>query len=233
MRRFGMLICAAVAIAPSVVAADLTPAEALAKTLAKMDEAAARFKGFSAQLERVSHQDAIHEHEIETGKILVKRLKGKDLHVRIEFEKPESKLAVFNGNKVEVYYPKSGLIQTYELGRSKSMVDVLVALGFGGNSKDLLKDYTVELGGPETVAGEITTRLQLIPKTQIMLEQYKRVELWISDKSGYTVRQKFYPSGKDYDQATYTNVKSNVDVPDSAFRLEPPKGTKRETVIKK
>jgi outer membrane lipoprotein-sorting protein len=220
---------AAAALAPWGAAAD----RSLAETLAKMDEAAARFKGFSANMEHLQHMDQIHEDDRESGAILVKRPRPKDLHVKVEFQKPEPKVAVTDGSKVEVYYPHSGQIDKYELGRRRSLVDMFVAQGFGGTSKDLLNVYEVKLGGAEMVAGESATRLELIPRSQVMLEQYKKIDLWISDKSGYTVQQKFYENGKDYQLITYTNVKINPVILDSAFTLDAPKGTKRETVIKK
>jgi outer membrane lipoprotein-sorting protein len=234
MRRFEtrlMLLCVTIAATPfGAPAADRT----LPETLAKMDEAAARFKGFSANMEHLSHFDVIHEEEMESGVILMKRPKPKDVHIRIELQKPEPKVVVTDSTKVEVYYPRSGQIDKFELGRRRSLVDMFVAQGFGGTSADMAKDYSVKLGGAEIVAGENATRLELVPKSDVMLEQYKRVDLWISDKSGYTLQQKFYErNGKDYHVITYTNVKINPEIPDSAFKLEVPKGTKRETVIKK
>jgi outer membrane lipoprotein-sorting protein len=205
----------------------------LAETLAKMDQASSHFKALSASVEYVSHMEAIHEDDSQTGTILVKRPKPKELHVKISIEKPDAKVAVTDGSKVEVYYPRSGETQKVELGHRKSLVDMILTLGFGGTSRELQNDYTVKLVGPETVAGESTTRLELTPKTKDMLEQWKKIDLWISDKSGYTVQQKFYDRGKDYTLITYTSVHLNPEIPDTAFKLDVPKGTKRETVIKK
>lgn len=210
-------------------AADLS----LAQTLAKMDQAATRFKALSAKVEYVSHMEAIHEDDSESGAILVKRPRTKELHVKITIDKPDSKVAVTDGNKVDVYYPQSGEIQRLELGHRRSLVDMILALGFGGTSRELENDYSIALGGTEKVAGEIATRLELIPKSPDMLEQWKKIDLWISDKSGYTVQQKFYEHGRDYTLITYTGVQLNPDIPDSAFKLEVPKGTKRETLNKK
>jgi outer membrane lipoprotein-sorting protein len=224
------VFCAAVAmVATPLAAAD----RSLAETLAKMDQASARFKGLSANVEYVSHMEAIHEDDSQTGTILVKRPKPKDLHVRISIEKPDAKVAKTDGSKVEVYYPHSGDIQIIELGHRKSLVDMILTLGFGGTSRELQTDYDVTRVGQETVVGESATRLELTPKMRDMLEQWKKIDLWISDKSGYTVQQKFYDRGKDYTLITYTSVQLNPEIPDSAFKWEVPKGTKRETVIKK
>jgi outer membrane lipoprotein-sorting protein len=224
------MLCATLAVvgAPFVVAAA---DPSLAETLARMDQAASRFKGLSANVEYVSHMEAIHEDDAETGTILVKRPKPKDLHVKIAIEKPDPKVAVTDGSKVEVFYPRSEEIQRIELGHKKSLVDMILALGFGGTSRELQSAYSVKLMGVETVAGENATRLELIPKSPEMLEQWKKIDLWVSNKSGYTLRQKFYENGGDYTLITYTNVQPNPEIPDSAFSL--PKGTKRETLNKK
>lgn len=83
------------------------------------------------------------------------------------------------------------------------------------------------------MAGESTTRLELIPKSKDMLEQWKKIDLWISDTSGNAVQQKFYERGMDYTLITYTNVQPKSDIPDSVFKLDVPKGTKREPLNRK
>ena len=82
-----------------------------------------------------------------------------------------------------------------------------------------------------TVAGEAATRLELTPKSQEMLEQWKKIDFWISDKTGYAVQQKFYQAGHDYLLVTYTNVQPRADIPDSEFQL--PKGAKKQPLNKK
>ena len=226
------LVCALAAMVGMPFRATAA-AHSLADTLAKMDQAASRFKGLSANVDYVSHMEAIHEDDSESGTILVKRAHPKDLHVRIAIDKPDPKVAVTDGKKVDVYYPRSGEVQRLELGHRRSLVDLILALGFGGNSRELQSAYSVKLGGAETVAGESTTRLELVPQSPEMLQQWKNIDLWISDKSGYTVQQKFYEHGRDYTLITYTSVQFNPEIPDSKFNLDVPKGTKREPLNKK
>lgn len=226
------LLCAAAAVltAPrGAAAAD----RSLAETLARMDEAAAKFKALSASVAYVSHMEAIHEDDSESGTILVKRPRPKDLHVKIAIEKPDPKVAVTDGGKVEVYYPRNGEVQKIELGHRRSLVDMILALGFGGTARELQSAYAVKLGGAEAVAGESATRLELTPKSPDMLAEWKRIDLWISDKTGYTLQQKFYDRGKDYTLITYTGMRLNLKIPDADFKLDVPKGTKRETLNKK
>ncbi len=222
------LFLAAVAMfAPQAHAADLT----LAETLAKMDQVAAHFKGLSANIQSVQHMNAIHEDDVQSGSILVKRTGRNNLHIKVSFDKPEQKIAISEGKKIDVYYPASAEIQEVDVGSKRSMLDMILALGFGGSSKELQADYQVTLGGPDTVAGEAATRLELIPKAPEMLEQWKKIDLWISDKTGYAVQQKFYQPGQDFMLITYTNAQARPDIPDSEFAL--PKGAKKEPLNKK
>ena len=206
----------------------------LAAVYARIDAAAARFKGLTANIRRLDHMEVIHEEDVETGTIKVKRQKPKELLVRMDIQGTNPKQAVVNGCKAQVYYPNNpGEIQELELGKKKSLVDQYLALGFGGSSSDLRAAYVVKPGGEETVAGEATTRLELTPRSSELLDAWKRIDLWISDKGGYAVQQKLYEKGKDYILITYTNIELNPTIPDSAFHLDVPKGTKKEILLRK
>jgi hypothetical protein len=65
----------------------------------------------------------------------------------------------------------------------------------------------------------------MLPKSEGMLKYIKRCDLWISDK-GVTTQQKFFESGKDYSLATYSRIVLTSNLPDSAVKLEIPKGVK-------
>jgi outer membrane lipoprotein-sorting protein len=88
------------------------------------------------------------------------------------------------------------------------------------------------LVGVENVGSEKTTRLQLIPKSKELLAHLLRVDLWISDSLGVPIQQKFYTPGDNYNLCTYSDVMKNPNLPDSAVKLNLPKGTKREHPLK-
>jgi outer membrane lipoprotein-sorting protein len=98
-------------------------------------------------------------------------------------------------------------------------------LGFGSNSAELKSAYTVTLGGVDSINGEKTTRILLVPKDREILARVKQCELWISDK-GWTVQQKFHTEGGDYMLSTYSNMKLNPNIADKDLKLELPKGVK-------
>jgi outer membrane lipoprotein-sorting protein len=200
----------------------------LAATLARMDEAAARFKGLQADVQKIAHTAVINVDSVDVGTIAVKRPKPYDIRVRIDFQAPNPRQVVIEGVKGAIYYPGINTVQEYNLGKSRSLVEQFMLLGFGSNSKDLESAYSIRLGGPEAVAGQESTRLELIPKSQDVLAHLKRVDLWISDTMGIAVQQKLYETGGDYLLATYTNIKLRPNLPDSAVKLDLPKSVKRE-----
>jgi len=200
----------------------------LETTLASMDQSAAKFTGLSADLRRAHHTAVINEDTLDIGTILIKRPKAHDTRMLIDVKQPDPKQAAIDSRKLQIYEPKSQIVTEYDLGKYRAMVDEYLLLGFGNSSKELQNSYSIALGGPETLGGEKTTRLELIPKTQEALAHLKRVDLWISDTTGLPVQQKFYLPGGDYDLATFGNMKLNPNLPDSAVKLDLPRGVKRE-----
>jgi len=200
----------------------------LEATLARMDQAAAKFKGLQADMEEISHTAVINEDSVTVGTIAVKRPKPYDIRVLFDLKPPNPRKVMIAGTKAAIYYPGINTVQEWDLGKDRSLVEQFMLLGFGSNSKDLESAYSIRLGGPETVAGQESTRIELIPKSQDVLAHLKRVDLWISDAMGIAIQQKLYETGGDYLLATYTNIKLRPNLPDSAVKLDLPKSVKRE-----
>jgi outer membrane lipoprotein-sorting protein len=214
---------AALAPAFGASAAD----NSLAATLARVDQAAANFKSVSADIRKTSHTAVINENTNDSGKILVKRVRGREVRYFAEFGPQNPMKVLVAGHTAEVYYPNSKTVQIYDLGKYKGMVNQFLLLGFGSNARDLENAYSIKLGGTETVAGQKTTRIELTPKSKDVAANITKVDLWIADDtddSGTVVQQKVYEPGGDYLLATYTNIKINPEIPDSAMKLEIPKG---------
>src|SRR6476659_4158377 len=75
----------------------------LQEVLAKMDSAAPKFSGMSADLEKVDYTKVIDDKSIESGSILVRRPKPHDLQVKIEIVKPDQRFITLSGQKAELY----------------------------------------------------------------------------------------------------------------------------------
>ena len=195
----------------------------LASVLAHMDGAAATFQNLTADFRRVSHTAVINEDTVDTGTLYVKRPKASDVRMRFDFQPPNPKQVEFSGHTALVYTPKNNEATEYDLTKQKGLIDQFLLLGFGSNSRELQKAYSIRMGGAETIGGQKTVRLELTPKSKEALEHLKKVDLWISDATGVAVQQKLYEAGGDYMLATYTNMKLNEKLPDSAFKLNLPK----------
>jgi outer membrane lipoprotein-sorting protein len=143
----------------------------------------------------------------------------------IDFQQPDQKKVMIAGTKVDIYYPKTQIVQEIDLGKNhRGQVEQFLLLGFGSNSKDLESAYHIRMVGPEAVADEPATRIELVPKSKDLLAQFPKFELWISDATGIAVQQKMYQPGGDYSLATYTKMQANANIPDSDVKLNLPKG---------
>jgi len=223
---FGVAVLGAI---PKAGRRGAASTDSLEATLAKIDEAAPGFRSLAADVHKISHTAVINEDTVDEGSILVKRPRPRDMRMLVDIKKPDPKIVAVAGRKVEIYYPKMNTVQEYDAGKQRALLDQFFLLGFGSSVADLKSGYDIRLAGNETVAGQKTTRLELIPKSKDVLTHLKKVELWISDATGLAVQQKFHLPGGDYTLATYTKMKLNPNLPDSALKLNLPKGVKRET----
>jgi outer membrane lipoprotein-sorting protein len=191
--------------------------------LSRMDQNAAAFKSMSAKLRHVSYVDVIKESDIKTGTIGMKRAR-KEAMVLVQFTAPDPKSVAVSGTRIEVYLPNMKTVEVYDFGKS---VEKYLALGFGASGKELKADYGIRELGADTVNGQKTTRLELTPKAKEVLQQFPKIELWVSDATAYPVQQKLYQTGGDYMLVTYSDVVINPSLPDSAFKLSLPRDVKR------
>ena len=221
-----LCLAAAAILSPAARAAD-----DLAAVYARMDQAAPKFKGMRADMKKVSHTAVLNEDNTDTGKIVVKVPKPRDFRMRANFEQPDKKVVWVSGTTAEMYLPKANEVQVYNFGKGhKAEVEQFLRLGFGSSSKELREAYTVTYGGPETVAGEKTTRIVLVPKSAEVANMFPKFELWISDATGISVQQKMHEKGGNYTLATYPNMKLDANIPDSEVKFTPPKGATRRSL---
>ncbi len=198
-------------------------AQTLDELLARMDQNAMSFKSMSAKLRYMSYVAVIKEGTVSTGTLTMKRSR-REAMVLVDFTEPDPKTVAVAGTKVAIYLPKLQTVEEYDLGKS---VEKYLALGFGASGEELKADYTLQELGADTVNGQKAMRLELIPKSKEVLKQLPRIELWISAATGYPIQQKLHQTGGDYMLATYSDVVINPRLPDSAYKLNLPKGVKK------
>jgi outer membrane lipoprotein-sorting protein len=212
----------------------LTPclaADPLVQTLARMEAASASFRGLRADLKRANYTAVIQDTDTKSGTIVVRRPRPKDLQMKIVIKEPEPQQFSYAGRTVHEYNPKTVTDSEYEVDKKYGgAVNEYVALSFGASPKDLRQYYTIALGGPETIEGKKTTRIELTPiKPDTTLHMIK-AELWISDETGIAVQQKLDYAGGNYEQDTYSNMRIDANIPESAVQLDVPPNAKHVTV---
>jgi outer membrane lipoprotein-sorting protein len=203
-------------------------AQSLDAIYARLDKSAQQFKAVSANIRRDTHTAVVNEDAIETGIIRVKREKS-GTRMLIDFTTPDKKTVAFDGDTGSVYYPKIKTVQVYNVGEKRNLVDQILLLGFGATSDELKAAYDVSWVGVETIEGKSASHIQLIPRSPEVLRRIKKAELWIADSNGTPLQQRFVTSASgDFMLVTYTDIKLNPALPDSALKLSYPKDARIE-----
>ncbi len=216
-------VAAALLICPSVQAAS-----ELETLLARMDRAAAEFRGMQADLRWLKYTAIVEDESVEEGVIKVLRGKDGEFRLLVEFRSPYSYFFAVRGTKAEIYRPRIATVEEYDLSSSKAAIEQALLLGFGTGGRFLNKHYDVTWQGRETAAGEATVKLELIPKAEKMAQRVPRLEMWVSTASWQAVQQKLYlPTAGDYRLYTYTEIALNPGLRGSDLRLKIPRGVKR------
>jgi outer membrane lipoprotein-sorting protein len=196
--------------------------------LARMDEAAATFKGVFADVRMTVFTKVIDDQDVQTGTLKMQRLKGKSTRALLSLSGQSDSHTVFLfDNTVQIYTPKLKLLQTYDVGKSSDLLSQFLLLGFGSSGKELMDSYDVNNAGIEKIAGQETTALVLLPKTAKVKEKLSKVEMWIPEGEAYPVQQQFFEPNGNYRIMQYSNLKPNPPIKGN-LEFKPPSGTKKQ-----
>ena len=193
--------------------------------LSMMDHSAQDFKSLTAAIEHVKYTAVVKDISTETGEIYVR----KDSKMRIDFQSPDPRTILRNGDNLYIYTPKINRVEEYNIGKNRAMADQYLALGFGTRSDNLKKNYQINLAGEEELDGHKTALLELIPHSDEIKKQITKIQMWVDESSWLPVQQKFFEAGTgDYFLSHYTKVMKNLKLGDGKFKPDWPKGTKAE-----
>jgi outer membrane lipoprotein-sorting protein len=194
-------------------------ADTLEDVLTRMDRTAKDFKSFSAKIARTEYEKILDDSTNTEG--LVRMQRNKDGLTGV-IENTDGKVDFFEGRTLTMYAPKANSADIIDLGKHTSLVQQMVLLGFGTRRADLEKNYAIALGGPDTVADQRTTRIELTPKSKDQKDMVSRIELWIPEGEGYPIQEKI-TTHSGYQKATYSGMKLPAP-PNSNFKLDLPPG---------
>ncbi len=203
-------------------------ADTLDAILARMDRNAKDFKSLSAKIKQVEYTAVLHESSTSTGDVRLKRTKNGVVGIE-EFGEPDPRIIHLNGRTAERYFPKANTVEIWDAGKFATSLSRFVLLGFGTSSTELKKDYLVKVIGPETLGSTPTTRIELTPHSQDLLKMLTKIELWIPDGQTNPIQEKIYQPSNNYLLISYSDLKVNPPLPDSAFDLKLLPGVKKIT----
>lgn len=202
--------------------------QTLDETLARMDKTAKDLKAVTADMRRDVHTAVINDDAVDNGILRLKREKPHDTHMLIDMTGRDAKTVSLADSVVTVYYPKIKTAQEYNVGARKQMVEQFLLLGFGASTAELKQVYDVSWVGAETIAGEQTGHLKLVPKSPDIARQVAGAELWMSIKNGLPVQQKITFTSGDYWVVNYSNIKLNPPLSDDSVKIKLPKDVRIE-----
>lgn len=215
-----VFLCAG--LAPQLRAgAGQTPAWNTDSVLRQLDAQAGQFHSLQADIERTKVTVVVDDKSTESGQIWVR---GDD-KMRIELTHPDPRTVLRDGDKFYIFNPKTKVVEEYDLGKKKSLVDQFLLLGFGTSGNSLKKSYLVTLQGEEVLDNRKVLLLELTPKSEEVRNQVSKIQLWLDESTWLPAQQKFFETGSgDYFVIRYTNVVRNIRIPDDRFKPRWPKG---------
>lgn len=199
----------------------------LAKVLAQMDAAAAKFHSAQANFTWDQLTAVVQEHDVQKGTLAIQRGAGGAsmvAHVLTENGQPAPKEVLFRNGELQLYQPAIKQETILSAGANREQFESYATLGFGGSGKDLQANWKVSYEGADTVDGVAVAKLNLLPKNPAPNQMFSRIEIYLDPANDTSRKQIFYTPDGDTRVATYTDIKLN-GVPDSAFALKVPKGT--------
>lgn len=216
-------LCAAVAAGAPTGAQTPTVKE----LVARLDQAAGPFHTMSAKITRTKHTAVLNDNSTDSGTVYMKKLGTRGVQGVMDITSPDKKTYAFDGEKIEIYYPNMKTVEEYNAGGKGEELENFLMLGFGTSGTELEKNYTMRVGGTETVGGEKTTRLELEPKSAEAKKLVKEVYLWIPERGDHPIQEKISEPSGDYTLVTYANLQINPTLKPSDLKLNLPKGVKK------
>ena len=218
-RRHGLALALALASFALAVAAPTLRAQAPAESAAGLaTRLQARYDGikdFTADFTQTYEGGVLRRKTTESGTLLVK----KPGRMRWEYKTPEEKLFVADGRKMYAWVPADRQVTVSALPSDDApATPILFLLGRG----QLARDFTPSLPGAVPGAPPDSVALALVPKTAV--PDYERLTL-VVDRATLGLRMLIARDGQGGTSTfTFTNLKENVNVPDSKFVFTIPRG---------
>jgi outer membrane lipoprotein-sorting protein len=228
VRRFALLLfifAAIFGLSFALAAANSSQNHSLSldNVLAHLDDSARNFHSLSADVERTKVTVVVNDRSTEAGSILVRGER-----MLLDLKTPDPRTILRNGDNLFIYEPGLKRVEEFNLGKNRGLVDQFLLLGFGTGGKELRRSYGVTLVGEAPIDDRKTVELELAPKSEDVLKQFSKIQIWFDQSSWLPVQQQLFEAGSgDYMIVRYSKMVRNPNIPDSAFKPRWPKGTEK------
>ncbi len=223
MRLFVAFVFCALSV---VLAVPKVAAESLNDVLARLDKSAESFESMTGNVTQLTHTDVIDENETQTAEVRLKRTKN-GIVGRVDFGPPNKKTLGIRNRQVQMYYPKTNVVELYDVGKFGEQLDQFLLLGFGTSGKELQRNYKIKLIGTDNVNGKPAAHLELTPRSKEAQNIFKKADIWLGLDVNYPVKEKIQKNDQDYTLITYTDVKLNTPLSDKDLELNLPPDVKK------
>src|SRR4051812_40425368 len=193
----------------------------LESVLTSMDKAAASFRTTEADFTWDQFTKVVEQTETQKGKIYFRRA-GKEVQMMADVVGPSStdkKSVLFADSKFQLYEPKTDTVTVHNTNNNPEVESYLV-LGFGGRGHDLPKSFDVTYMGSEKLGDVQTEKINLVPKSEKVRNNFDHIILWIDPDRGISVQQQLVAKNEDYRLAKYSNIRINQKISDNVFKLK-------------
>jgi len=221
------LAVAAPAVAAPAIAAPATPAGpavAPPATPPTADQIVARMQKF---YESTRDLHARFDQELQTGAGRKRKATGemwlkKPGRMRWEYQKPEKKLMVADGQSLWIYEPDDEQAFKQDLKGSALPSSVTFLFGAGRLTEEFDVSLAPEEKGASAAPG--TVAVKLVPKKPTA--QYRYLVFHIDEKTSMVTGTAIYDQQGGTNRMSFRDVEVNRGVGDDRFRFSPPVGTR-------
>jgi outer membrane lipoprotein-sorting protein len=198
----------------------------LQDVLNQMDEAATKFRNTQANFTWIQYNKVIDDiADTQKGRIYFRR-SGRDIQMAADLREPDTKQLIFSDGKIQIYQPRMDQVDVYDASAHREEFESFLVVGFGGGGHDMLKSFEIKFLGNEKIGDTETAKLDLIPKSEKVKQNFSHLVLWIDPQRGISLQQQLFEASGDYRLAKYSDIQVNQKISDNAFKLKTSAKTK-------
>ncbi len=194
----------------------------LEEVLARMDHRGRSLWSLTARIFQKKWTHVLEEFDQgEGGRVYFIREKG-ELYIRKDITHPGMSTLVIQRDELLFYQPRIKQALKYRLGENKDKAEFLL-LGFSSRKEELKAAYVIQLLGTESLQGEETYMVELIPKSKKVSAYFSKIVLWIDSDRWLPIQQKLIEPTQDYLLIRFHDLRVNSRISKSKFELRLPK----------